>query len=99
MSQQDSEVPSTRYLKRPSNEVIKTLFEYYKNNQEILVKSSMFDLATMTFLSTHPKTSSYLSAHEWAGILEFLKGESSAGETKFCREKINLRKSLQIRKI
>ena len=88
--------PSTRYLKRPSNEVFKTLFEYVKNNQEILVKSSMFDLATMTFLSTHPKTSPYLSAHEWAGILEFLKSESSAGETKFCREKINLRKSLQI---
>jgi len=89
--------PSKRYLSLPSNNILLDFFKLYQNQSIYGVKGLMFDLGSMTFLSQHPKTKSFLSPSRWAGIIDYIENGTNSGITKYCREKINIRKAIELK--
>ena len=83
--------PSKRYLNLPSNQMLKGIFHEFIYSDDENIKAQMYDFSLISYLSSHPKTKSFLSKSKWAQTTEEPKGFLKSEITKKCREKIDMR--------
>tara|TARA_B100000925_G_C22010726_1_gene476279 strand:+ start:1889 stop:3412 length:1524 start_codon:yes stop_codon:yes gene_type:complete len=90
--------PSMSYLNRPSNLILKGIFQEFVFGSAKSIRPYLNDYTLIKFLSKHPKTKGYIDQSEWSEILKFLQRNNKSGITKYCREKIDIKNRLKISK-